>query len=106
MADSVEEGIVTLTGIVEKEDDQYVSYCRELGVASCGDTIDEALINLDDAIQVHIDALIETGELLRVFRERSIRIDLQPTQDEPLVHVPPGKILTTYQRHVPITDVA
>ena len=48
MADSVEEGIVTLTGIVEKEDDQYVSYCRELGVASCGDTIDEALINLDD----------------------------------------------------------
>lgn len=106
MVDSVEEGIVTLTGIVEKEDDQYVSYCRELGVASCGDTIDEALINLDDAIQVHIDALIETGEILRVCRERNIRIDLQPTQDDPLVRVPPGKILTTYQRHVSITDVA
>ena len=106
MADSAEDGIVTLTGIVEKEGDQYVSYCRELGVASCDDTIDEALINLDDAIQVHIDALVETGELLRVFRERNIRIDLQPSPDEPLVRVPPGKILTTYQRHVPVTEVA
>ena len=106
MIDHVEYGVVTLTGIIEKEGNQYVSHCRELGVASCGDTIDEALTNLDDAIQVHIDALVETGELLRVFRERNIRIDLQPSQDEPLIRVPPGKILTTYQRHVPITEVA
>ena len=25
------EGVVVLTGIVEREDAQYVSYCRELG---------------------------------------------------------------------------
>lgn len=102
----MEDGIVTLTGIVEKEGDQYVSYCRELGVASCGNTIDEALANLDDAIQVHIDALVETGELLQVFRERNIRIDLQAWQDEPLVRAPPGKIITTFHQHVPITGVA
>ena len=68
-------GHVVLTGLVEREGDQFVSYCRELGSSSCGDTIDEALHNLGDAIEVHLNALEETGELERVFRERSIRFD-------------------------------
>ena len=60
-------GYVTLTGIIEEEDDQFVSYCRELGTSSCGDTIGEAFNNLGDAIEVHINGLIETGELIQVF---------------------------------------
>ena len=38
-------GYVTLTGFVEKEDNQFVSYCRELGTSSCGDTVEEAFQN-------------------------------------------------------------
>jgi predicted RNase H-like HicB family nuclease len=96
------QGYVVLTGIVEREGDQFVSYCRELGTASCGDSSDDALDNLGDAIEVHIKALIETGELERVFREKSIRIDIQPPGfDELSIRVPPGKVFTTYPRQVP-----
>jgi predicted RNase H-like HicB family nuclease len=96
------QGYVVLTGIVEREGDQFVSYCRELGTASCGDSSDEALDNLGDAIEVHIKALIETGELERVFREKRIRIDIQPPGfDELSIRVPPGKVFTTYPRQVP-----
>lgn len=96
------QGYVILTGVVEREGSQFVSYCRELGTSSCGDTTEEALENLGDAIEVHINALIETGELLRVLRERNIRIDLQPPLEELSVRVSPGKIFTIYQRQVPI----
>ncbi len=98
-------GYVTLTGFVEKEDNQFVSYCRELGTSSCGDTVEDAFQNLDDAIEVHIAVLVETGELLRVLRERHIRIDVQPVSDEELsIRVPPGKISMTYQREVPAAE--
>ena len=48
---------IVLTEIVEKEDDQFVSTCPELGTASCGDTIEEAFANLEEAIEVHLSAL-------------------------------------------------
>jgi predicted RNase H-like HicB family nuclease len=102
MATETWEGVVILTGFAEKEDDQYVSYCRELGISSCGDTAEEALANLGDAIAVHLRALVESGELQRVFRERNIRIDAPPLLDEPSIRVPPGKIFTTYQVPVPV----
>jgi predicted RNase H-like HicB family nuclease len=100
-------GHVVLTGIIEREEDQFVSYCPELGVASCGDTVDEAIDNLGDAIQVQLDALEETGELRRVFHERNIRIDLSPPPfDGVSIKVPPGKICYTYPRQVPLAGAA
>ena len=66
---------VVLTCVVEKEGDQFVSYCEELGTSSCGDTIEEAFENIEEAIEVHLDALDEVGELGRVFRERDIEVN-------------------------------
>lgn len=100
------KGVVTLTGVAEKEGDQYVSYCQELGTSSCGDTAEEALENLGDAIEVHINALVETGEFLRVFRERNIRIDIPSSFNEDVevsIRVQPEKIFTAYQQLVPIS---
>ena len=99
------EGVVTVTGVAEKEGDQYVSYCQELGTSSCGDTAEEALENLGDAIKVHVSALVETGEFARVFRERNIRIDIRSSFNEDLevsIRVQPDKIFTAYQRSVPV----
>ena len=59
-------GYVVLTGTVESEDHLFVSHCPELGVASCGDTVEEALDNLGEALVVHLEALGEIGELERV----------------------------------------
>ena len=39
-----------LTAIIRREDDGYVSLCPELGVASQGETVDEARSNLEEAV--------------------------------------------------------
>ena len=38
--------------LVEPEDDWYVSYCEELGIASQGETFIEAKKNLEEAIEM------------------------------------------------------
>ena len=75
---SVEGWTVVLTCVVEKEGNQFASYCEELGTSSCGDTIEEAFENIEEAVEVHLDALDEAGELGRVFRERGIEVHPQP----------------------------
>lgn len=71
-------GYILITGVAEAEDGQFVSHCRELGTASCGDTISEALDNLAEAIELNIEGLAEVGELEQTLRERHIRINPNP----------------------------
>jgi predicted RNase H-like HicB family nuclease len=44
-----------LTAIIEKEDDGYVSLCPELDVASQGDTIEQARVNLIEALELFFE---------------------------------------------------
>ncbi|MDZ7722006.1 MAG: type II toxin-antitoxin system HicB family antitoxin [candidate division KSB1 bacterium] len=46
---------VELTAVVWKEEGGYVSKCPELGVASCGDTVQEARINLKEAVMLFLE---------------------------------------------------
>ena len=43
------------TGVIEREDDGYVSLCPELDVASQGSTIEKARANLVEAIQLFLE---------------------------------------------------
>ena len=77
-----EGGHILLTGSAVKEEGQFASFCPELAVASCGNSVEESFANLGDAIEVYLKGLVETGELLNVLRERNIRVDLDaPTGD-------------------------
>ena len=67
----------TLT--IYPEDDQWVSRCEELGVSSCGESIDEALENIKEAVLLYLNTLEEVGECDRVFTERMIT-PLEPSQ--------------------------
>ena len=67
-------GYITLPFKAHKEEKQYVSECVELGVASCGDTLEEAFKNLKDAVSLYLNTLEEEGERKRVFAERGIQI--------------------------------
>ena len=69
-----ERGYILLTEVIEPEDGQFAAHCLELGTATCGDTIEEALGNLREAIMVHLNALEEVGTRGRVFEERNIAI--------------------------------
>lgn len=43
------------TAILEKEDDGYVALCPELDVASQGATIEEAVANLKEAVELFLE---------------------------------------------------
>lgn len=43
------------TAVVWKETEGYVSKCPELGVASCGDSFDEAVANLREAVELYLE---------------------------------------------------
>ena len=95
-------GYITLTGFAEREGDQFASFCRELGTASCGDTLEEAFENLRDAVRIHLEGLAETGELGRFLQEK--RIVVRKTRSTALlsVKVPPEKIVMTFRERVPL----
>ncbi len=97
-------GMIFVMEIVEPEGDQFVSYCRELGTTSCGDTVDEAFKNLDEAIAVHLEALLEVGELHQFLRERNINIVAVPDDDlqELNLPVPLGRIVSVAPHPVPV----
>lgn len=63
-----------LTFRVHREDGQYVSECIELGVASCGDSLDDAFEAILDATELYLETLGDEGERERVFLERGIRL--------------------------------
>lgn len=44
----------TFTAIVHKEDDLYVAQCPEIGTASQGKSIEEAVQNLQEATELYL----------------------------------------------------
>ena len=44
-----------VTAIIWRENDVYVSKCPELEVASAGDTPEEALENLKEAVELYLE---------------------------------------------------
>lgn len=48
-------GMFTFTAVVEKEGDLYVSSCLELGTLSQGKTIEEAVSNLKEEVELFIE---------------------------------------------------
>ncbi|GFO97183.1 hypothetical protein ig2599ANME_1383 [groundwater metagenome] len=53
----------TLPVVIEKDEYGYFAMCPALqGCYSQGDTYEEALENIKDAIRLHIEDIIESGE--------------------------------------------
>jgi len=45
----------TFTAVIQKEEDMYVATCPEIGTASQGYTIEEALDNLKEATELYLE---------------------------------------------------
>ena len=43
------------TAVVWKETEGYVSKCPEIGVASCGNSFEDALSNLKEAVELYLE---------------------------------------------------
>ncbi len=44
-----------LTAVIHKEENLYVAICPEVGTASQGDTIEDALANLKEATELYLE---------------------------------------------------
>jgi len=55
----------------------YSSLCPELGVASQGETIEEAEANLREAVELYLESARELGILKRVLEEGQPRLAAQ-----------------------------
>lgn len=54
------------TVVIEKDKDGYFAFCHELqGCYAQGDTYEEAIENITDAIKLHIQDRAETGEIIK-----------------------------------------
>jgi predicted RNase H-like HicB family nuclease len=66
--------MLTLTAVIHKEEDMYVAECPEVGTASQGTTIEEAVKNLKEATELYL------GEFPLESTERSIVTTFEVTE--------------------------
>lgn len=62
--------MVSLTAVLHKDEEMYVATCPEVGTASQGKTIDEALANLKEATELYLEEFPlkeESKPLLTIF---------------------------------------
>ncbi|MGA7877198.1 MAG: hypothetical protein WCA08_16185 [Desulfoferrobacter sp.] len=52
-----------LTEEVWREGNMYVAYCPELDIPSCGETVDQARRNLQEAILINLEETKKMGTL-------------------------------------------
>jgi predicted RNase H-like HicB family nuclease len=97
------EGYVILKLRVYPEGKQWVSECLELGVTSCGDTIEEALGNIRDAVTLYLNTIEEQGEIARTFRERGVVVHSGDPPDEEIpVWARSKEVVSPYVAKVPV----
>ena len=58
-----------LTEELWKEGNMYVSYCPELDIASCGETVDQAKKNLKEVILINLEEARKLGSLDNLLQE-------------------------------------
>jgi predicted RNase H-like HicB family nuclease len=61
-----------LTEEVWREGNMYVSYCPELDVASCGETVDQARRNLQEVILINLEETKKMGTFDRFLAEAGL----------------------------------
>ena len=61
-----------LTAEVWKEGGMYTAYCRELDLASCGHTVEEAWANLKEVFEIFLEETSKKGTLQELLEEAGL----------------------------------
>ena len=100
-----EAGYIRLTVKITRDEDGYSAVCEELGVATCGDSLDDLMVELHALVTQHLNALERNGTRASFFREHGIRIyrgspdDLSRPERLP---VRPGEFVTRMTERIPV----
>jgi predicted RNase H-like HicB family nuclease len=64
-----EKMIIKLTEELWKEGNMYVSYCPELDIASCGESVEQAKKNLKEVISINLEEAQKMGTFEKLLEE-------------------------------------
>ncbi len=70
--------VIQLTAIIEREDEGYVSTCPELDIVSQGETVEEARMNLLEAVEGFFQAA-SPSEIQRRLKTETYVVPIMPT---------------------------
>ena len=71
---------IRLTEEIWREGNMYVSYCPELDVASCGEDVEQAKRNLNEAIVINLEETKKMG----TFKEFLENCGIETTEEDVL----------------------
>ncbi len=54
---------IIVTVVIRKEQGKYTSWCPELDVASQGESMEDARKNLQEAVELHVETMVENGDV-------------------------------------------
>jgi len=97
-------GYIEVTFRIHQENSHFVSACPELDVASCGDTIDEALKNIREATLLYLNTIEEQGERQRIFHEKRITLHHKEPPERKRVEVKPNELVSTFLASIPANN--
>jgi predicted RNase H-like HicB family nuclease len=78
----------------EEDEGGFFAVAPDLGVASQGESIDEALANVEEAIDEFIAGLDELGELQSFLHQRDVLVHPVPPETSYPVEVSSGEVVT------------
>lgn len=70
--------VLQLTAVIEREDDGYVSTCPELDIVSQGKTVEQARLNLLEAVEGFFE-VASPSEIQRRLKTETYVMPLMPT---------------------------
>lgn len=72
------EKVLQLTAVIEREEDGFVATCLELDVVSQGDSVEDARMNLLEAVEGFLE-VASPSEIRRRLRKETYVIPIMPT---------------------------
>jgi predicted RNase H-like HicB family nuclease len=74
--------VLQLTAVIEREGDGYVSMCQELDVVSQGRTVEDARVNLVEAVEGFLEAA-SPSEIRRRLKKETYIMSIMPMLPAP-----------------------
>ncbi|TAK20619.1 MAG: type II toxin-antitoxin system HicB family antitoxin [Chloroflexota bacterium] len=84
-------GEFELTLRIYADDGAWTAECVELDVASFGGTIEEALDNVKDAVNLYLETAIDERQIDRVLRESGVKQSVTSSPCEPSAELPSSR---------------
>lgn len=97
-------GHILLTIRICRDDDGYSAVCEELGVSTCGDSLDGLMTELQAMVSQHLNALEHNGVRAAFFHKHGIRVIKGTPSKSPRsvqLSVRPGEMVTRMTESLP-----